>query len=88
MLRKPKARGVVSLTKREQQVLKHIWDGLRNRDIGTQLKISHKTVEAHRANMMKKMRVTNAAQLLKQCLEQGFLPQPRSTVGVLPYDNP
>ena len=78
MLRTPKARGVISLTKREQQVLKHIWDGLRNRDIGTQLKISPKTVEAHRANMMKKLRVTNAAQLLKQCLEQGFLPQPRS----------
>jgi DNA-binding NarL/FixJ family response regulator len=77
MLRKPKARGVVSLTRREQQVLKHIWDGLKNRDIGMQLKISHKTVEAHRANMMKKLRVTNAAQLLKQCFEQGFLPQPR-----------
>jgi DNA-binding NarL/FixJ family response regulator len=77
MLRKPKALGVVSLTKREQQVVEHIWDGLRNRDIGTHLKISHKTVEAHRANMMKKLRVTNAAQLLKQCIEQGFLPQPR-----------
>jgi len=77
MLRKQKARGVVSLTKREQQVLMHIWEGFRNRDIGTQLKISPKTVEAHRANMMKKLRVTNAAQLLKQCLEQGFIPQPR-----------
>ncbi|HEY3196557.1 MAG TPA: LuxR C-terminal-related transcriptional regulator [Nitrospirales bacterium] len=77
MLRKPKIRGVVSLTKREQQVLKQVWDGLKNREIGAQLKISHKTVEAHRANMMKKLRVTNTAQLLKQCFEQGFLPQPR-----------
>ena len=77
MLRKPRARGVVSLTKREQEVLKHIWDGLRNRDIATQLKISHKTVEAHRANMMKKLRVTSAPQLLRQCFEQGFLPPPR-----------
>jgi DNA-binding NarL/FixJ family response regulator len=77
MLRNPKTREVVSLTKREQQVLKHIWDGLTNRDIGTQLKISEKTVEAYRASMLRKLRVTNAAQLLKQCLEQGFLPQPR-----------
>ena len=77
MLRNPKARGVVSLTKREQQVLKHVWDGLKNRDIGTLLEISHKTVEAHRANMMKKLRVSNTAQLLKQCFERGFLPQPR-----------
>ena len=73
MLKTPKARGVVSLTKREEQVLKHIWDGLRNRDIGTRLKISHKTVEAHRANMMKKLRTANTAQLLKSCFELGFL---------------
>ena len=76
MLMKQKASGVVLLTKREQQVLKHIWDGLRNRDIATQMKISHKTVEAHRASMMRKLRVTNAAQLLKQGFEQGFLQQP------------
>ena len=77
MFMKTKSRGVVALTKREQQVLNHIWDGLRNRDIATQLKISHKTVEAHRADMMKKLRVTSAPQLLRQCFEQGFLPQPR-----------
>ena len=76
MLRIPKASGVVLLTKREQQVLKHIWDGLRNRDIATQMKISDKTVEAHRGSMMRKLRVTNAAQLLKQGFEQGFLQLP------------
>jgi DNA-binding NarL/FixJ family response regulator len=77
MLRKPKARAVVSLTKRERQVLTRIWDGLTNRVIATQLKISPKTVESHRFNMMKKLRATNAAQLLKQCFEHGFLPHPR-----------
>ena len=76
MLMKQKASGVVLLTKREQQVLKHIWDGLRNRDIATQMKISDKTVEAPRASMMRKLRVTNAAQLLKQGFEQGFLQLP------------
>jgi len=76
MLMKQKASGVVLLTKREQQVLKHIWDGLRNRDIATQMKISDKTVEAHRSSMMRKLRVTNAAQLLKQGFEQGFLQLP------------
>jgi DNA-binding NarL/FixJ family response regulator len=78
MFTKTKSRGVVSLTEREQQVLNHIWDGLKNREIGKQLRISQKTVEAHRSSMMKKLRVTNAVQLLKQCFEQGFLPQPRS----------
>ena len=73
MLTKTKSRGVVSLTEREQQVLSHIWDGLKNREIGKELRISPKTVEAHRANMMKKLRTTNTAQLLKSCFELGLI---------------
>ena len=76
MLQKAKGRGMVSLTEREQQILNLIWNGFKNREIGRQLRISHKTVEAHRANMMKKLRASNAAQLLKSCFEQGFLRQP------------
>jgi DNA-binding NarL/FixJ family response regulator len=76
MLRKQTARGVVSLTEREQQIISLIWKGLQNRDIATELRISQKTVEAHRSNMMRKLRTTNAAQLLKQCFEQGFLQLP------------
>jgi DNA-binding NarL/FixJ family response regulator len=73
MFTKTKSRGVVSLTEREQQVLKHIWEGLGNREIGEELQISQKTVEAHRSNMMKKLRTTNTAQLLKSCFELGLL---------------
>ncbi len=65
--------GVTSLTDREQEILQLIWNGLKNREIGTRLKISVKTVEAHRANMMKKLRVSNAAQLLKAAIEEGFI---------------
>ena len=32
-----------------------------------------KTVEAHRANIMKKLRVSNAAQLLREALEGGYV---------------
>ena len=73
MFTKTKSRGVVSLTEREQQVLNHIWDGLKSREIGKELRISQKTVEAHRSNMMKKLRTANTAQLLKSCFELGFL---------------
>jgi DNA-binding NarL/FixJ family response regulator len=73
MFRKTKSRGVVSLTQREQEVLNHIWDGLKNREIGKKLRISHKTVEAHRSSMMKKVQTTNTAQLLKSCSELGLL---------------
>jgi len=62
-----------SLTAREQEILELIWNGLKNREMGKQLQISVKTVEAHRANMMRKLRVTNAALLLKTGFELGFL---------------
>jgi DNA-binding NarL/FixJ family response regulator len=64
---------MTSLTAREQQILQLIWNGLKNREIGKDLRISVKTVEAHRANMMRKLRVGNAALLLKSGFELGFL---------------
>jgi FixJ family two-component response regulator len=39
------------LTDREQEILLLIWSGLKNKEIGHKLKISVKTIEAHRANM-------------------------------------
>jgi DNA-binding NarL/FixJ family response regulator len=77
MLMKARQSGIVTLTGREQQILSLIWKGLQNRDIGKELSISKKTVEAHRASMMRKLRASNAAQLLKSCFEHGFLRQPR-----------
>ncbi|MDR4479281.1 MAG: LuxR C-terminal-related transcriptional regulator [Nitrospira sp.] len=62
-----------NLTPREQQILQLVWAGLTNRTIAEQLHISIKTAEAHRANMMKKLRVSNIAQLLKTALEEGLL---------------
>ena len=63
----------VTLTDREMEILQVIWEGLSNKEIGSRLQISVKTVEAHRANMMKKFRVSSASQLLKLALEQGFI---------------
>jgi DNA-binding NarL/FixJ family response regulator len=61
------------LTPREQEILQLVWAGLTNRTIAERLHISIKTAEAHRANMMKKLRVSNIAQLLKTALEEGLL---------------
>ena len=61
------------LTPREHEILQLVWAGLTNRSIAEQLHISIKTAEAHRANMMKKLRVSNIAQLLKTALEEGLL---------------
>jgi DNA-binding NarL/FixJ family response regulator len=42
-----------SLTSREKEIVELIWAGFKKKEIGQRLKISVKTVEAHRANMMK-----------------------------------
>jgi DNA-binding NarL/FixJ family response regulator len=61
------------LTGREQEILELIWSGFKNKEIGQRLRISVKTVEAHRANMMKKIRVSNTAQLLKAAIQGRML---------------
>jgi DNA-binding NarL/FixJ family response regulator len=53
-----------------------MWAGLTNRALSERLHISAKTGEGHRANMMRKLRVTNMAQLLKRAIEKGSLPHP------------
>lgn len=60
-------------THREQQILQLIWMGLKNQEMAGRLKISIKTVEAHRATMMKKIRATNTAQLLKAAIQHGMI---------------
>ncbi len=62
-----------ALTEREREILQLIWTGLKNKEIAGLLKISVKTVEAHRANMMKKVRVSNAAQLLNAAIQEGLI---------------
>ncbi len=62
-----------TLTGRELEIVELIWAGFKNKEIGHRLKISVKTVEAHRANMMKKLRVSNTAQLLKTAIKDGVL---------------
>ncbi|MCF8166215.1 MAG: response regulator [Rhodoferax sp.] len=56
------------LTLREIQVLDLIVAGRINKEIGVDLDISVKTVEAHRANIMKKLKVYRPAMLLQIAL--------------------
>lgn len=56
------------LTPREMQVLDLIVAGRLNKQIADDLRISIKTVEAHRANLMDKLNVSTVADLLKVVL--------------------
>ena len=60
------------LTNRETEVLKLIAEGYRNRQIADLLGISVKTVERHRANLMKKLDLHSGASLTAFALENGL----------------
>jgi DNA-binding CsgD family transcriptional regulator len=51
---------VARLTGRELQVLGLLIDGFTNKEIAISLKISHRTVEIHRAHMLSKLGVNNS----------------------------
>jgi DNA-binding NarL/FixJ family response regulator len=61
------------LSQREREVLKLIAEGYKNKEIATDLCISLKTVEKHRANLMKKLDLHNAAALTAYAIEQGLV---------------
>ena len=61
------------LTEREIEVLKGIADGLSNKKIGDKLFISHKTVDSHRSNLMKKLEANNMAKLIKFAIKAGLV---------------
>lgn len=62
-----------ALTTRERQVLKLVAEGHTNRVIADYLFLSVKTVEKHRANLMKKLDLHNASTLTAFAIENGLL---------------
>jgi DNA-binding NarL/FixJ family response regulator len=61
------------LTEREVEILTLIADGFSNKEIGSQLFISHRTVDTHRTNMMKKLDVNNIAGLIRCAIKNGII---------------
>ena len=61
------------LTAREREILVHIAQGKTNREIGVELGISTRTVEAHRDSLMRKLGIRTVAGLTRLALEQGLL---------------
>jgi DNA-binding NarL/FixJ family response regulator len=61
------------LSPREREVLKLIAEGYKNKEIAGDLCISLKTVEKHRANLMKKLDLHNTATLTAYAIEQGLV---------------
>jgi|CXWL01.1.fsa_nt_gi DNA-binding NarL/FixJ family response regulator len=64
-----------SITPRQKEILRLVARGLTNREIAGQLDISVRTVEVHRFNLMRRLRVRNVAQLIREALLTGLLPK-------------
>jgi DNA-binding NarL/FixJ family response regulator len=56
--------GCGRLTPREREIVQHIAEGRTSKEIATALNLSVKTVEAHRANVMNKLDLHSASQLV------------------------
>jgi DNA-binding NarL/FixJ family response regulator len=61
------------LTQREKEILELVAAGLSTKIIADKLNISHRTVDTHRVNMMKKMEVSNTAELVKKAIEKKII---------------
>mgnify|MGYP001821656690 CR=1 FL=1 len=54
------------LSNKETEVLKLISEGLTTKEIASKLFVSTRTIESHRANILKKLEVKNTAELIKK----------------------
>ncbi len=61
-----------TLTQREREILKMVAEGYKNKDIADCLCISAKTVEKHRANLMRKLDLHSASALTAFAVEKGL----------------
>ncbi len=63
---------LAQLTERETEILRLIAEGLSNKEIGDKLFISHRTVDTHRTNLMKKLDAHNIAALIRFAIRNGL----------------
>ena len=63
-----------SLSARETEVLRLIAWGYSNKEIAARLALSVKTIEAHKANAMRKLGLTGRIDIVKYAVLQGWLP--------------
>lgn len=70
---KPEPAGLAEVTLREKEVLELVAGGNSTKQIADKLGISIRTVESHRINMLKKLKVNNTAELIKKAIELKIL---------------
>jgi DNA-binding NarL/FixJ family response regulator len=72
MAAEPGEPAVPALTDRETEVLRLVAKGLTAKQIGERLVVSHRTVESHVQNTLRKLQLNNRAQLVRYAIEKGL----------------
>jgi DNA-binding NarL/FixJ family response regulator len=70
---KPGITMIAELTPREKEVLEWVAKGFSTKQVADKLGIGTRTVESHRVNMLKKMKVNNTAELVRKAVEMKLL---------------
>jgi len=69
-----KRAALAKLTSRQIEVLRLVAEGNRTRDIAERLKLSVKTVESHRGEVMKRLEMHDVVSLVRYALRVGLIP--------------
>lgn len=64
---------IAQLSERENEILKLVCEGLNNKEIGEKLYISHRTVDTHRTNLMRKLDVHSVVELIRFAIRNGII---------------
>ena len=62
-----------SLTGREQEIMVLLAEGLSTKEIAGKIYISSRTVENHRANLLKKLNIKNMVELVRYAARLGLI---------------
>jgi DNA-binding NarL/FixJ family response regulator len=63
-----------ALTDRQIEVLKLVTEGHRSREVAKRLGLSIKTVESHRSEIMKRLRIHDVVSLVRYAIRVGLIP--------------
>ena len=67
-----------TLSARERQVVMLLSEGLRNKQVAGALSLSPRTVEAYRANVMRKLKLRSFSELIRYAVRNGVLEREQS----------
>jgi DNA-binding CsgD family transcriptional regulator len=62
-----------TLTEREIEIIQEVGSGLTSKQIGIKLHISAHTVQTHRKNIMRKLKVSSVSELLLYAIRTGLV---------------